>query len=123
MENTPIVTHSDLLRQLEVFKLEKEIGEEMLKIRFMDVVTSFNIVSLFKASTKEDYPFEFAKSGVIMVVNLFTNLMLGKHRSIKGYLSSVMVERFTTVLIENNFLPIIAGISSLLNRKGKSSDD
>jgi hypothetical protein len=120
---TTIVTHSDLLRQLAILKVEKGNYEEVLKFKVLDVVASFNITSLFKISAQQERPFEFAKSGLIMVVNLFTSLMLGKHRSIKGYLSSVMVERFTTVLIENNLVPIISGISSLFKKMRQNSED
>jgi len=58
-----------------------------------------------------------------MLLNLITGLVLGKNRSIKGYLSAMMVERFTTMVIDNNLINIITGISSLIFRKRNQDRD
>ena len=123
MESTTIVTYPALLRQLAELKVEKEAHEEHIKNTFLDVVSSINIGSLFNIATQQDRPMELAKTGVTMVVNLITDLLLGKHRSFKGYLSAIMVEKFTSVVIDHNLLSIISGVKSLFKKKNQSNEE
>ena len=52
-----------------------------------------------------------------MVLNLITGLVFGKNRSIKGYLNTLVIERFTSMIIDNNLINIVAGIGSMLFKK------
>lgn len=112
-----ISNYEQLLTQIETLREEKDFQEDKLKNSFSEMLGLLNIMSLFKAATKQEQPLELAKTGLNMILTLIIDLVLGKHRSIKGYLSAVMVEKFTTVLINNNLTNIITGISSLFNRK------
>ena len=112
-----ISNYEQLLTQIETLRNEKDFQEDKLKNSFSEMLGLLNIMSLFKAATKQEQPLELAKTGLNMILTLIIDLVLGKHRSIKGYLSAVMVEKFTTVLINNNLTNIITGISSLFNRK------
>lgn len=112
-----ISNYEQLLTQIEALREEKDFQEDKLKNSFSEMLGLLNIMSLFKAATKQEQPLELAKTGLNMILTLIIDLVLGKHRSIKGYLSAVMVEKFTTVLINNNLTNIITGISSLFNRK------
>ncbi|MDX9747356.1 MAG: hypothetical protein RBT57_02545 [Paludibacter sp.] len=118
-----ITNYSQLESQLSVLHLERDYQELVLKDSFHSLITSLNLVSLFKAATNHDRPAELAKSGITLIINLITNLILGKHRSIKGYLSSIMVERFTTMIVDNNLFSMIAGLTTLFNRKKETEKD
>lgn len=119
MENTPIKNHSELLLRLTELKSEKEIQEIALKYTFTEFIATIDLVSLFKRSNSSDndQPKELLKTGLNMALNLVTGLVLGKNRSIKGYLSALMVERLTAMAVDNNIINIISGISSLIFRK------
>lgn len=119
MENTPIRNHSELLLRLTELKSEREIQEIALKYTFTEFIATINLGSFFKGSntSDNDQPKELLKTGLNMALNLITGLVLGKNRSIKGYLSALLVERFTTMLVDNNIINIITGISSLIFRK------
>jgi hypothetical protein len=119
MENKIITNHAELVLRIAELKMNKDLQEYELQNTFKEVVSTLNLVSLFKAATNQDHPLEIAKSGVNMVLDLIIDVVLGKHRSIKGYLSAVMVERFTSLLIDNNLINIISGISSLFKRKSQ----
>lgn len=112
-----ISNYEQLLTQIETLREEKDFQEDKLKNSFSEMLELLNIMSLFKVATKQEQPLELAKTGLNMILTLIIDLVLGKHRSIKGYLSAVMVEKITTVLINNNLTNIITGISSLFNRK------
>lgn len=117
MEKKLIVNHSELVLHIATLQQEKDIQEYKLKDAFEEIATTRNIVSLFKGDTQRDRPLEIAKTGVNMVLNLITDLVLGKHRSIKGYLSAVMVENFTTMLVDSNLITIISSVRSLFKKK------
>ncbi len=122
MENTSILTHSQLLARLTELKVEREIQETSLKYTFIEFISTINVVSFFKDSNKSNnlQSNDLVKSGLSMALNLITGLVLGKNRSIKGYLSTMMVERFTTMIIDNNVINIISKIGSLLLSKKES---
>lgn len=119
MEKVIITNHSELVLRIAELRMYKGIQEAELKSSFKGIASALNLISLFKQATNQDRPLELAKSGVNMVLDLIIDLILGKHRSIKGYLSAVMVEKFTTMLVDNNLINIISGINSLFNRKSQ----
>jgi len=119
MEKVIITNHSELVLRIAELRMYKDIKETELQDSFKEIASTLNLISLFKEATNQDRPLELAKSGVNMVLDLIIDLILGKHRSIKGYLSAVMVEKFTTMLVDNNLINIISGINSLFNRKNQ----
>lgn len=123
MEKKLIVNHSDLILHIAELHQEKDIQEYKLKDSFKEIANTLNIVSLFKGDTKRDRSLEIAKKGVNMVLNLITDLVLGKHRSIKGYLSAVMVENFTTTLVDSDLMTLITGIGSLFIKKNDADKE
>jgi hypothetical protein len=125
MENTFVTNHSELLARLTELKSERETQEMALKYTITEFIATIDLVSLFKKSntTDDNQPKELLKTGLNMLLNLITGLVLGKNRSIKGYLSAMMVERFTTMVIDNNIINIITGISSLIFRKRNQDRD
>jgi hypothetical protein len=118
MENTAIFNHSDLLLRLEELKSKRDMQQEELKISITGFIATIDIVSFFKKKSglSNDEPQELLKTGLNMALNLITGLIFGKNRSIKGYLSALMVERFTSMVVDNNLINIITGISSLIFR-------
>lgn len=122
MKNTAILTHSDLLARLTELKSDREIQETSLKYTFIEFISTINVVSFFKSSNKSNnlQSNDLLKSGLNMALNLVMGIVLGKNRSIKGYLSTMMVERFTTMIIDNNVINIISKIGSLLLSKKES---
>ena len=128
MENTAIVNYSDLLLRLAELKSNRETQLDELKLSFSEFITSIDIVSLFTKKSDSDndhHPQDLLKTGINMALNLITGLIFGKTRSIKGYLSAMMIERFTTMVIDNNIINIITGIASMIfkNRNQDRNQD
>lgn len=119
MNHVDITTHAELLRRIVELKETKDIQEYELKVKFRDFMATIDFVSIFKTGflSTGNHSIEFAKTGITLVVNLIIKLVLGKNRSIKGFLSALLIEKFTSSLINNNLAGIIATISSLLSRK------
>lgn len=123
MEKVIITNHTQLLERIAELNKQKNVQEIELQDAFKEIALTLNLVSLFKKATTENSPLDLAKSGVNMVLNLIIDLSLGKYRSIKGYLSAIMVERFTAMLVESNLLTIISGIQSLFSKKSKHQEN
>ena len=123
MENTPILNYSELLARLTELKSERGTHEASLKYSFNEFINNINFVSFFKSAKNSNslQSNDLMKSSLNEGINLLTGLVLGKNRSIKGYLSTLMVERFTTMIIDNKLINIIPAIGSLLFRKKRIS--
>lgn len=119
MENTTIVNYSELTARLTLLKSERDVQEIVLKKSFNEFISSINIFSFLKGSDTADnfQSNDLIKSGLTMTVNLIAGLMFGKNRSLKGFLSTLMVERFTKMLINNDLINTIAKIGRLIFSK------
>ena len=122
MENKVIINHVQLQLRIAELRMYKGIQEEELKLSLRDAFATLNFISIFKNATVEQ-PIQLAKSAVNMTLDLIIDLVLGKHRSIKGFLSSILVERFTTTLVDNNLMTIISTVTGLINRFKKRDVD
>jgi hypothetical protein len=122
MENTVITNHTQLQLRIAELRMYKGIQEEELKIMLKDAFSMLNIISIFK-TTSEEQPMQLAKSAVNMALDLIIDLVLGKHRSIKGFISSILVERFTTSLVDNNLYNVISTVTELFHRLKKRDND
>lgn len=119
MENKIIANYSELTARLTLLKSERDMQEIVLKQSFNEFISSINIFSFFKSSdaTENFQSNDFIKSGLTMTVNLLAGLVFGKNRSLKGFLSTLMVERFTKMLIDNNLIKTFAKIGSMIFSK------
>jgi hypothetical protein len=122
MENKVIINHVQLQLRIAELRMYKGIQEEELKLSLRDAFATLNLISIFRNATVEQ-PIQLAKSAVNMTLDLIIDLVLGKHRSIKGFLSSILVERFTTSLVDNNLMTIISTVTGLINRFKKRDVD
>ena len=116
-EYSPVTNHAELLLRIEALKTDRMVQKEELKLTFSILASTLDFVSMFKGNAAKEQPANIVKTGVNMALELIIDMVLGKHRSLKGYLSAILVEKFTKVLIDNNLIEIIAGIGSLLKRK------
>ncbi len=117
METTQITNHTELLLQIEELRYLKNIQEENLKQSFKTVSGTLDLLSIFKGSNNTNPEFDIAKVGLNTALDLIIDMVLGKHRSIKGFLSSVLVEKFSTMLVNNNLGNVISGITQLIHKK------
>lgn len=116
-----IKNHDQLQLRIAELQMYKSIQEEELKVSLRDAFTTLNIISIFKSTN--DQPIQLAKSAVNMTLDLIIDLVLGKHRSIKGFISSILVERFTNSLVDNNLVNVISTITELIHRFKKRDND
>lgn len=119
MNNLAINTHAQLMVRIMELKAEKLQQEAELKTSFDNFVGSFDILSVFSGkSNKVNNPtLEFAKSGLNTIVNLAIDLAVGKHRSIKGFLSATLIQKFTSAFINNHLMNLLPTVRSIVKPK------
>ena len=120
MENKEISSHAELVLRIMDLKVEKFSREEDLKCTFKEFVSTLNPISMVKESlhqlaTDRDVKFDLAKIGLNLGVDFIIDKVLGRNRTVKGFLSSVLIEKFSALLLNNNISKIVSEISKLLH--------
>ena len=121
--DTAITNHTDLVLRITHLKASKLRQEEDLKHIFSTVIGTMNPVSILKDSIHElaenkAIQLDLTKVGLDIVTNFVIDKVLGRNRSIKGFLSSVLVEKLSGSFInDGTALKIIMGIKNWLSKK------
>lgn len=117
MGNFQISNHSELLFRMEELKVKMSRQEEELKNKFKSISSSFDILSLFKTDSVNKKPvFGLLKVGLISGINLMIDLILKKNKSVKGFVSSVFVEKLVAMLIDIDLTKLLSSVQNFLYR-------
>ncbi len=98
MQNISPFNQSDLLREIELIKSKKRTEQEELVNCFNQFVYTLHPVSILKNSinslvTDPDVTFDLANAGAQMGTNIVIDLVLGRYRSVKGFIGSILLEK------------------------------
>ncbi|MDZ4757929.1 MAG: hypothetical protein SGJ10_07310 [Bacteroidota bacterium] len=122
IDNTEITNHTDLALRIMHLKSERFDQETELKHTAKEFVYHLSPINMLKGSIRElasdrEVQRDLTKVGINMGTHFIIDKVLGKNRSIKGFLSSLLVGNIASSLISNNMPKIISGISKLVHRK------
>ncbi len=130
--NRPQISNlADLELHVQHLKTQKRQQETELKTTFNELIDTLNPISIAKQSLHElagdlEVQFDVVKMGLNVGANLIIDKVLGKHQSIKGFLSSIVMEKLSTIVINNNATDIVLGITDLIlgkpNEAAKSNN-
>lgn len=121
MENKKILNHYDLLCHISKLKDDKISQEFELKLKLNEFVKTLNPISMVKNSLRElaqnkEVRLDVAKVGLNVGANFLIDNVLGRGRSIKGFLSSLLMEKISSIVIDKNASSIISGIGKFINK-------
>ena len=121
MINTSILNQKQLTDRIKFLrgeKLNQELQLRQTATQFIDTLNPISIAkkSLYALATDTEVHFALAKVGLNIGANLIIEQILGKNRSIKGFLSTILVEIFSNSFINNNVAEIMAKVSSMMNK-------
>lgn len=126
MENIKITNHAQL--QLHIMHLKsKKLSQEIeLKHSVKEFVYSISPLSIVKDSLHslvqdKEVRMDLTKVGLNIGANFLIDKVVGRNRSIKGFLSSILIEKISTSFINSNASSIISGISKIIHSGSKSS--
>ena len=120
MEIKAIKNYEQLSARIIILKSERLRQEQILKYSVHEFISSLNPISIVKKSlrgfaTDKDVQIDIAKVGLNLGANLLINKVLGKQGSIKGFLSSLVLQKLSSAFIKNNESKIMSTINILLN--------
>ncbi|MBL7936374.1 MAG: hypothetical protein JNM51_11275 [Bacteroidia bacterium] len=124
MKNIHITNHAELMLRIMQLKSEKLSQETELKHSAKEFIYSISPVSIVKDSLHElaqdeDVKFDMTKVGLNIGANFLIDKIVGRNRSIKGFLGAMLIEKLSSKFINNNTSSIISGIGRLISAKKK----
>ncbi len=98
MQSNNPLNYTDLIAQIKLIKFRRKIQEQDLSNSLTDFVSTLNPVSLIKDSIHNlvkdhEVRFDLANAGVQLGSDIVIDMVLGRYRSIKGFVGSVLVEK------------------------------
>lgn len=122
MDNIIISNRAALQARIKELRLEKSAQEIEIKEHFKEFAASFNSFTLVKEYLHElaqdkEVQLDIGKVGLEVGTTFIIDKVLGRNNSIKGFLSSIVAEKISSSLIENNAPKIISFFSNLINSK------
>ena len=128
MEKIIIRNHQELLARIQVLRQEKIMREEELKISVREFVTSLNPLLLIKDSLHQlandkEVRLDLGKVGLNIATSFIFDRLLGRQGSVKGFLSSLLMEKLAALTISKNGTPIIEGLRKWIRPASAVNDD
>jgi hypothetical protein len=114
-----INNHTDLKLRIMHLNALKEEQEEKLKYDFKKLYYSLQPATLIKNTLSNtvsdpDVQFNLAKTGVGIGLDLLIGKLLGKNKSIRGFISSFIFQKASHFLLEKHGDKIVNGISEVI---------
>ena len=124
MKNKEILNHAELSLRIMELKSEVLLQQDNLKYTFKGFLFTLNPISIVKESIHElakdkEVQFDLTKVGLNLGADFLINQVLGRNRSINGFLCSVLLEKLSNTFINKNASGIISGISKLLSKNNQ----
>ena len=130
MKSTEINNQEQLSQLIQQLKAQSKMQEEAIIDRFNEFVHTINPITIVKSTLSAlagdtDVHYNVAKLGLNAGANVFIDQFLGKYRTIKGFVSSIVAESISSTYINNNASQILSRITNLIgnyfdNRKSNS---
>ncbi len=113
------LNQAELLIQIDLIKSQKRTQELELAICFKKLIYTLNPVSFIKDSVHSlvadpDVASDLANAGAQIGTSIVVDMVLGRYRSVKGFVGSVLLERVVQPYIRKY-------VSSFLGRRREKS--
>ena len=126
MEKIKITNHTQLQLRIMHLRSEKISQEIELKHTIKEFIYSISPLAIVKDSLHslvqdKEVRFDMAKVGLNLGANFLIEKVVGRSKSFKGFLSSILIEKISSSFINSNASSIISGISKIMHSNSKSS--
>ncbi len=126
MTNTKITTYEEVTLRIAQLNAVKDAQEIELKNNLKEVYENFQLKNIIKNTVKNlASDKEFRQDGVTAATGLAADMVLGrlfnKNNSLKGYITTLLIEKLALPFIKNNKEKIFSFISNLVS-KHKDND-
>lgn len=127
MEKAEVSIHQELVLLIQEVRVSKDHQEAELKASFQDLVHALSPLEVVKSSihglvNNKGIQFDLLKGGMNLGADFLIEKVFNKKGSIKGYLSSVLLEKVSSSLIQKHAGDMIVGIASVFKKKEKKEE-
>ena len=127
MTNPKITTYEEITQRIAQLNVVKDVQEIELKNNLKEVYQSFQLKNIIKNTVKDlASDKEFRHDGVNATTGLAADMVLGrlfnKNNSIRGFVTTLLIEKLALPLIKNNKEKIFSFISNLASKE-KNKDE
>lgn len=119
-----ITGYQDLQERIEELRNESSKAQQDMESAFGRVVTGLDPVTLVKSSVQQlsrdhGLKMDVVKAGMNMGANFLIDKIMGRRKSLKGFLSSILLEKYSHLLIEKGVPGIIQAVANTLKTKAE----
>ncbi len=127
MTNTKITTYDEVTQRIAQLTQIKNAQEIELKNNVKSVYENFQLKNILKNTVKDlANDKEFRQDGISAATGFATDMVVGrlfnKNNSIRGFITTLLVEKLALPLIKNNKDKILSFISGLVSKE-KNKDE
>ena len=127
MSNYKITTYEELTLRIAQLNQLKDTQEVELKNNLKSVYENFQLKNILKNTVKDlAADKQFRQDGIAAATGLATDMVVGrlfnKNNSIKGFITTLLVEKLALPLIKNNKDKILSFITNLVSKE-KNKDE
>jgi hypothetical protein len=128
MSNSKITTYTELTLRIAQLNQIKEVQEVELKNNLKSVYENFQLKNILKNTVKDlAVDKQFRQDGIAAATGIATDMVVGrlfnKNNSIKGFITTLVVEKLAIPLIKNNKDKILSFISEHLSKQKKKEEE
>ena len=127
MTNIKITTYEEVTKRIAQLNDKKDIQEIELKNNLKEVYENFQLKNIIKNTVKDlASDKEFRQDGITAATSFATDLVVGrlfnKNNSVRGFVTTLLVEKLALPFIKNNKEKIFSFISNLVSKE-KPTDE
>ena len=124
---TKITTYEEVTQRIAQLNTLKDTQEIELKNNLKEVYANFQLKNIIKNTVKDlAHDKEFRQDGVSAATGLAADMVLGrlfnKNNSIRGYITTLLIEKLALPFIKNNKEKIFSFISNLVSKEKKNDE-
>lgn len=117
-----ITGYKDLQERIEGLRNESSRAERDMELAFERVVRGLDPVTLVKSSVQQlnrdhGLKMDVVKAGINLGATFLIDKMMGRGKSFKGFLSSIVLEKYARLFVEKGVPGIIQVVASTLKTK------
>ena len=114
MEHPAILNHATLKVRINELKVERSMQEDALKDSLKAFAVTLNPLSILKGSVQgfskdKELRTDILKAGLNLGTDFIIEKVLGRSRSVKGFLSSILVEKLSAPFINKIVMKLFSG--------------
>lgn len=128
MDTSKVTTYQDLTNMIETSKTSKGVQDDALIESMKNFANAMSPIQVAKSTLHDlirdkDVQFDLLKGSMVLGSKFIIEKFVNRQDSIKGFLSSVIIENMSSSFIEKNAPQIVLGMTKMIALLSNELDD